>query len=107
MDSNEKKPKRPRIGEPRSVNSEELDARYEKVNYTHSSDYAASADQSYSANEYNGERHYQPRNTIVRVDITVKEATIVKADIIVDIIRGITQDIMMVINHVSVPTLKT
>ena len=46
-------------------------------------------------------------NTTVRVDITVKEATIVKADIIVDIIRGITQDIMMVINHVSVPTLKT
>ena len=61
MDNVEKKPKRPRIGELRSVNNEEQDARYEKVNYNQLSDYVASGDQSYSSSDYSSERNYQPR----------------------------------------------
>ncbi len=60
MDNIEKRPKRPRIGEPRNVISEEQDARYERVNYNQqSSDYNASSDNNSS--DYNGERQYQPR----------------------------------------------
>lgn len=61
MDNVEKKPKRPRIGELRSVNHEEQDARYERVNYNQSSDYEVSGDQSYVSNDYSSERNYQPR----------------------------------------------
>lgn len=61
MDNIEKRPKRPRIGEPRNVISEEQDARYERVNYNQqSSDYNASSDNNSS--DYNGERQYQPRS---------------------------------------------
>ncbi len=60
MDSNEKKSKRPRIGESRSVNPDENDVRYEKVNYNQPSDYTSPSENSQS-NEFGGERHYQPR----------------------------------------------
>lgn len=58
MDTNEKKPKRPRIGESRSVASEGQEAsRYEKVNYTPGGERHSGE----SSDDYSGERNYQPR----------------------------------------------
>lgn len=59
MDTNEKKPKRPRIGESRSVASEGQEAsRYEKVNYTPGGERHSGES---SSDDYSGERNYQPR----------------------------------------------
>ncbi len=59
MESNEKKPKRPRIGESRSINSEEQGNRFEKVDYSQPSDFSNS--QEHQPNDFNNERPYQPR----------------------------------------------
>ncbi|MBQ9076373.1 MAG: RNA-binding S4 domain-containing protein [Muribaculaceae bacterium] len=59
MESNEKKPKRPRIGENRSVSPEEQGNRFEKVNYGQPDDYNRPEQQA--SEEFNGERPYQPR----------------------------------------------
>ena len=61
MDNIEKRPKRPRIGEQRSINPEERDARYERVSYNQPSDYVASGDQGSTSSDYSSERNYQPR----------------------------------------------
>ncbi len=58
METNEKKPKRPRIGEPRNLTPDEKEARYEKVTYNQPSEYSSSSD---SSSEFTGERHYQQR----------------------------------------------
>lgn len=59
MESNEKKPKRPRIGENRNIDSEEQGNRFEKVDYSQASD--SSNSQEHQQNSFNNDRHYQPR----------------------------------------------
>ena len=59
MESNEKKPKRPRIGENRSIDSEEQGNRFEKVGYNQTTDFSNSQEQQPSS--FNNERHYHPR----------------------------------------------
>ena len=60
MDSEEKKPKRPRIGENRIAASSDGDAQhYGKVNYDQSSDYQSSGE--HTQGDYQRERNYQPR----------------------------------------------
>ncbi len=61
MDNNEeKKPKRPRIGENRIAASSDVDGSYGKANYNHqSSEYSTSGE--YGSSEYGQERSYQPR----------------------------------------------
>ncbi len=60
MDNEEKKPKRPRIGENRIAASSDGDAQhYGKVNYDQSSDYQSSGE--HTQGDYQRERNYQPR----------------------------------------------
>lgn len=60
MDSEEKKPKRPRIGENRIAASSDGDAQhYGKVNYDQPSDYQSSGE--HTQGDYQRERNYQPR----------------------------------------------
>ncbi len=59
MESNEKKPKRPRIGENRNIDSEEQGNRFEKVDYSQTSD--SNNPQEYQQSSFNNERSYQPR----------------------------------------------
>ncbi len=60
MDSEEKKPKRPRIGENRIAASSDGDAQhYGKVNYDQPSDYQSSGE--HAQGDYQRERNYQPR----------------------------------------------
>ena len=60
MDNEEKKPKRPRIGENRIAASSDGDAQhYGKVNYDQSSDYHSSGE--HTQGDYQRERNYQPR----------------------------------------------
>lgn len=63
MDNIEKKPKRPRIGEPRSVSLEGQDegARYERVSYSSSSDFTQASD-----SDYQGERQYNQHRSYNR-----------------------------------------
>ncbi len=63
MESNEKKPKRPRIGENRNVEAEEQGSRFERVNYNQPGDYAGGQSEQHDSGEFsnNGERNYQPR----------------------------------------------
>ncbi len=63
MESNEKKPKRPRIGENRNVEAEEQGSRFERVNYNQTGDYAGGQSEQHDSGEFsnNGERNYQPR----------------------------------------------
>lgn len=61
MDSEEKKPKRPRIGENRIAASSDGDAQhYGKVNYDQPSDYQSSGE--HTQGDYQRERNYQPRS---------------------------------------------
>ena len=60
MDNEEKKPKRPRIGENRIAASSDGDAQhYGKVNYDQSSDYQSSGE--HTQGDYQRERNFQPR----------------------------------------------
>lgn len=64
MESNEKKPKRPRIGENRGMNPDEQGNRFEKVEYNRQQDrpdYNSRAENDHTQGEFNGERPYQPR----------------------------------------------
>ena len=63
MDNIEKKPKRPRIGEPRSVSLEGQDegTRYERVSYSSSSDFTQASD-----SDYQGERQYNQHRSYNR-----------------------------------------
>lgn len=61
MDSNDKKPKRPRIGENRPVADDREGSRFERPNFNPSRDYSSAAGTDGASDENRQERPYTPR----------------------------------------------